>query len=236
MHLENRIPVLFPMRAGKIGFQRIKAEMGNGAEFIRKVDFIMIVMKDNERLYLTSWNYNASRIVSRLAELVVEKGGRVKPIHPALITNRTLSGNIHERENHLQQCIDAQARNYTELREKHINAIKEELDRLYLINNDPIRVTHTTYISFVLDDMYYYYQMDDNPFFEFYGSKTPIISGMYNPHGPLRADPKKWEVDDVFRYNFSYAAVNKAANSILAWLVGMTSNKASDKYMRRVDF
>lgn len=109
----------------------------------------MIVTKDNERLYLTSWSYNAARIVSRLAELVIERGGRVKPTHPALITNRTLSGNIRERESHLQQCIDAQTRNYTELREKHINAIKEELDRLYSIENDPIRVTHTSYISYI---------------------------------------------------------------------------------------
>lgn len=196
----------------------------------------MIVTKDNERLCLPNWGYNAARIVSRLAELVTEKGGRVKPTHPALITNRTLSGNIAERENHLQRCIDAQTRNYTELREKHITAIKAELDSLRLIKNDPIRVTHTTYISFVLNDMYYYYQVDDNPFFEFFGSKTPVVHGMYNPHGAVRADLKKWCVDDMFRYNFSNIAVDKAANEILAWLVGMIPDKASGKNMRRVDF
>lgn len=196
----------------------------------------MIVTKDNERLYLTNWGYNAARIVSRLAELVTEKGGKVKPTHPALITNRTLSGNVAERENHLQRCIDAQARDYTELRERHIVAIKAELDSLRLIKNDPIRVTHTTYISFVLNDMYYYYQVDDNPFFEFFGSKTPVVHGMYNPHGAVRADLKKWCVDDMFRYNFSNIAVDKAANEILAWLVGMIPNKASGKNMRRVDF
>lgn len=196
----------------------------------------MIVTKDNERLYLTNWSYNAARIISRLAELVVERGGKVKPTHPALITNRTLSGNIAERENHLQRCIDAQTRNYTEFREKHINAIKTELNSLRLIKNDPIRVTHTTYISFMLGDMYYYYQVDDNPFFEFFGSKTPVVHGMYNPQGALKIDHKNWWVDDMYRYNFSNIAVDKAANSILAWLVGMAPNKASNKNMRRVDF
>lgn len=36
MHLENQIPVLFPIQAGEIGFQRIKAEMENGTEYIMK--------------------------------------------------------------------------------------------------------------------------------------------------------------------------------------------------------
>lgn len=196
----------------------------------------MIVTKDNERLYLTSWSYNAARIVSRLSELVIEQGGRVKPTHSALITNRTLSGNVVERETHLQKCVDAQTRNYTELREKHITEIKAELDGLRAIKNDPIRVTHTTYISFVLNDMFYYYQLDENPFFNFFGSKSPVMNGMNNPHAACRTDRKKWWNDDMYRYNFPDTAVNKAANAILAWLTGISPERTGNKNLRRIDF
>ena len=78
----------------------------------------MIVLKENQRLYLHSCNYNMARMMSALANLVKEHGGRVKPTRQALISDRN--------------CKDA----------------------------EPIKVTHTSYISFVLNDVYYYYQVD----------------------------------------------------------------------------
>ncbi len=38
----------------------------------------MLVSKENERLYLSTWEYNEARIMSKLAEIVVENGGRVQ--------------------------------------------------------------------------------------------------------------------------------------------------------------
>lgn len=37
----------------------------------------MIVLKENQRLYLHSCNYNMARMMSALANLVKEHGGRV---------------------------------------------------------------------------------------------------------------------------------------------------------------
>ena len=45
----------------------------------------MIVLKENQRLYLHSCNYNMARMMSALANLVKEHGGRVKPTRQALI-------------------------------------------------------------------------------------------------------------------------------------------------------
>jgi hypothetical protein len=95
-----------------------------------------IVMKDGERLYLRAWEYNAARIITELANIVKNHGGRVKPTNTAIISDRSA----------------------------------EE-------KSEPITVTHTTYISFILDETYYYYQVDGNPFFEFYYNKTPIKNG-----------------------------------------------------------
>ena len=77
-----------------------------------------IVIKDGTRLYLRAWEYNAARIITELANIVNNHGGRVKPTHTAIISDRST---------------------------------EEE--------NEPITVTHTSYISFILDDTYYYYQV-----------------------------------------------------------------------------
>lgn len=110
----------------------------------------MIVLKENQRLYLHSCNYNMARMMSALANLVKEHGGRVKPTRQALISDRN--------------CKDA----------------------------EPIKVTHTSYISFVLNDVYYYYQVDDNPFFPFYYIKTPIKNGKYSMDAALEETKKGW--------------------------------------------
>ena len=48
-----------------------------------------IVHKDGERLDLTTWEYNASRIISELANIVENHGGRVKPTNTAIISDRS---------------------------------------------------------------------------------------------------------------------------------------------------
>lgn len=51
----------------------------------------MIVTQEKQRLYLGSWEYNAARILSKLAEIVEDNGGRVKPLNHAVIQNRNYS-------------------------------------------------------------------------------------------------------------------------------------------------
>ena len=143
-----------------------------------------IVFEDGERLYLRAWEYNASRIISELARIVQNHGGRVEPTNTAIISDR--------------------------------NA-KEE--------TEPITVTHTSYISFVLDETYYYYQVNDNPFFEYYYNKTPIKNGKRSRDAGLEADKKEWVFDCFFGSNCGQQDIIEAANSIFNMLCAAPMSK-----------
>ena len=143
-----------------------------------------IVIKDGDRLYLRAWEYNAARIISELANIVKNHGGRVKPTNKAIISDRSAT---------------------------------EEAE--------PITVTHTSYISFVLNETYYYYQVDANPFFDFYYSKTPIKSGRWSRDAVLKADKKEWLFDCFFGSNCEQQDIIEAANLIFDMLCNAPMSK-----------
>jgi hypothetical protein len=87
------------------------------------------------------------------------------------------------------------------------------------VKNDPIIVTHTTYISFVLEDIYYYYQVSDNPFFEFYYQKTPVKYGKISHDAVMMEDTKEWLYDCFFSFDVSDSDIKEAANHIFNMLV-----------------
>ena len=111
----------------------------------------MSIINGKERLYLTTWGYNAARILSSLANIIELEGGKTSKPNGKLVS---------DRDN------------------------KEQ--------TEPIEVSHTTYISFVLDGDYYYYQMDDNPFFPFYYVKAPVVDGVKYPVSYLTEENKDW--------------------------------------------
>lgn len=80
-------------------------------------------------------------------------------------------------------------------------------------------MSHTTYISFVLDGSYYYYQVSNNPFFEFYYQKTPIVKNKYSKDAVLQEDPKEWLYDCFFSFSASDADIKEAANLIFNMLI-----------------
>lgn len=140
----------------------------------------MIVTQENQRLYLSTWEYNVSRILTELAKIVTDNGGRVKPLKNAIINDRNT-------------------------------------------DDEPILVTHTNYINFVFDDFYYYYQIDGNPFFEFYYRKAFIKNGCYSRNVYLMEDKKDWLHDCFFQRDCSSGDssgdITEAAISIFNMLV-----------------
>lgn len=183
----------------------------------------MIVTKENERLYPATWGYNAALITSALAEIVESNGGRVKYGNAAIISNRTITYAVIEREerlNRLKKLNDESSdESKKEIRAAVIKALKKEIEELKQINNDPRRVTHTGYITFIFENNYYYFQVDSNPFLDFRYIKTPVNNGKYSQDACSMEDKKDWFYDDLLKWDRSDAEIKDVAQMIFNMLI-----------------
>ena len=183
---------------------------------------MVYISKDGERLYLRSYNYNVALILSQLAKIVENHGGRVKPIERALISNASINEKITEREKQIERYTAAMQANDAEKVQEAgralIESARAEIEALQQINNEPILVTHTGYISFILDNDVYYYQVADNMFFPALYSKTPLKGDKYSKDAALIEDPKEWLYDCFFSYDCARADIVEAANMIFNFL------------------
>ena len=171
-----------------------------------------------ERRYLTSWKYNAALILDELEAIVLNNGGAIvstwqKTRKEYAITNRSITGAIREQLDRVERL------------EKHNRveaaiAAREKLDELQSLPNEPHITPYGdfTYICFALNGFYYYYSLDDNPFFDFHYSKTPIINGEINKSHYCRNDPKTWFYDCLWSWKCSRDDIQTAANSIFNML------------------
>lgn len=152
----------------------------------------MIVLKENERLYATSWQYNSARILTRLAQLITAQGGKVKPLYPAVISDRNLE----------EACTATQRRI-----ESSSTFHQKELA------NAPITVTHTSYINFAMNGVYYSYSLDNNPFFPFHYLKTPIDpkSETYSGDACVEESSKSWFTDPLIGFGCPDSEIESAA-------------------------
>lgn len=179
----------------------------------------MIVMKDNERHYATSWQYNSARILTRLAQLVMAQGGKVKPLHPAILSDHNLEDACTATQRRLEYWNKLTFTYDPVERQTIVAKLQHELARFQSIPNTPITVTHTSYISFAMNGLYYSYQLDDNPFFPFLYLKTPIENGTYSGDACLEDDPKSWAVNALLGFGCPQSEIETAAGAILALLL-----------------
>lgn len=180
----------------------------------------MIVTKDNQRLYATSWQLNSARILTRLAQLVTAQGGKVKPLHSVVLSDRNLEDACTATQRRLEYWNKLTFTYDPDERQTIVSKLQCELDHFRAIPNTPITVTHTSYISFVMNGFYYSFSLDDNPFFPFYYLKTPIENGTYSGDACLEDDPKSWLNDDSFiRFGCPQSEIESAAQAILALLL-----------------
>ena len=192
-------------------------------------------MKPENKLYLSNWDYNAALIIEELAAIVENNGGTVKPGTVTIIENRALNENMRNAAARLDQLERVEAENpgTNEKRTDAMKRLRSDIEKWQRIDNSPRTVHHCTwssaYISFKLGGMYYYYQTDNNPFFDFYYQKTPIdVNGTVSRCACLESDPKEWLWDCFLRADATDADRREAANLIYNMLV-----KAAPSVIRR---
>lgn len=181
----------------------------------------MIVLKENERLYATSWQYNSARILTRLAQLITAQGGKVKPLYPAVISDRNLEEACTATQRRIESSYNAGPTSHPKERETQIFNLQKELARFQAIPNAPITVTHTSYINFAMNGVYYSYSLDNNPFFPFHYLKTPIDpkSETYSGDACVEESSKSWFTDPLIGFGCPDSEIESAAGAILSLLL-----------------
>lgn len=181
----------------------------------------MIVLKENERHHATSWQYNSARILTRLAQLITAQGGKVKPLYPAVISDRNLEEAYTATQRRLESSYKAGLTSHPKERETQISNLQKELARFQSIPNAPITVTHTSYIDFTMNGVYYSYSLNDNPFFPFHYIKTPIDpkSKTYSGDACMEESSKSWFTDPLIGFGCPDSEIESAAGAILSLLL-----------------
>lgn len=176
-----------------------------------------------EYLTLKSYDYNRYRVMSELAKIVLANGGRVRPCKKVTVANRTISETLKEKQS-LLQCWKSVIADSTDTEEilrgiAVIDRTQKEIEKVSAVDNSPIELTHTTHISFVLDDTFYYYQTNDNPFFKFYYIKTPIRNGEYSKDACSENTSKSWVNKNLWSVFYTQEECVSAAKEIFDELV-----------------
>ena len=140
----------------------------------------MMFTKENQTLYLTTWDYNRILIIAELAKIVTDNGGKVKPgysFNNGYIVNRSITQAISEAKSKaeaVKENIENGKAKDTEKAAAYLEKLNKTVAELETINNDPVEVDNGGYIRFILDGYYYGVDFPDNPFFEFWTSKTKV--------------------------------------------------------------
>jgi hypothetical protein len=173
-----------------------------------------------EKRYLTNWSYNAARIFDHLEKIVHNNGGVLvsewghnRPRTEYEIVNRQLLAAIQEKEEFVEKL--------ERLNRPAAQAERAKLEEWKSIDNSPVKTYYADYmyISFMLNNTYYYYQVDRNPFFEFFYKKIPAPGGKMDRNHYMDHDKKEWLYDCFFSWDCSDVDRKEAANMIFNMLM-----------------
>jgi hypothetical protein len=181
------------------------------------------MVKTMKKFYLSNWNYNAALILTELENIIKNNGGRICSTWPTAresyeIVNRSIIGEINNTREKLNRAM-AFKRDTTTYHEK--------LKQLESVDNTPKTVFYGDYlyIRFTLNGKCYYYQLDDNPFFDFMYTKSAIIDDTTNECCYSNNDNKKWWKDIFYSYYCTPADRRAAAEMIFNMLIAAPDSR-----------
>ena len=177
---------------------------------------------EGRTLYPASYEYNACRLIEALSKVVENHGGDIVNKHSynhGFIVKRTITKAINdysERVKALKNALETGKSKNPEITKKALTETERKLDELVNINNDPVEIFHGLTLSFAYDNIYYYISLNDNPFFDFYFVKTPIVSGdkISRDACMINLDKSEWLWDCFFEYRTCNDDLKEAANLI----------------------
>lgn len=185
----------------------------------------MFFTKDDQTLYLNNWEYNAVGILSYLRKIIIDNGGVVRPAKHSgcSVVNRSIMEELHKERGFLDTLYQLELKT-KENREKITEAIERTEEKIKNLSSLPemriyVDSDFLSSIYFVLDGVYYAYEMDENPFFEFYYRKTRLTASGASRDACSENDPKEWLFDCFFKRDCSEADKKEAANMIYNFLV-----------------
>ena len=204
----------------------------------------MYVSRENERLYLDSWEYNAARVLARIEKMVSDNGGTVivrDYNRIALVSDRTLDECIKKAQDNCDKVRAALESHYDDgrddARRTYLAENVKKLEQYKRIDNTPIRCRWFTYISFVLDGVYYSINLDDNPFFPFTYKKIRLDNdNCYRGDYYAEQLNKAWLFSSLYRCGCSEDDIKEAACMLYNSLLNgkFSGRAAAEKERRRV--
>jgi hypothetical protein len=162
-----------------------------------------------QTLYFNNWNYNAARILQRLKELITDNGGVIASTYEntynTLYTlhNRTLRDAIMEQAEHVKRLEELN---------RDASAACAKLQEYESVKCPPIKTRFTSYIGFVLDNVYYNFSLDNNPFFPFHLQKIKVNNLSYTGDFYMEEIKKEWFFDCLLSFRCTNDEIKEITN------------------------
>lgn len=171
-----------------------------------------------EKRYLNSWCYNRSRVLEEIAKIVKKNGGLICGTYEQFCKVEAINRSLEEKKKELKENIDHLVSLGKDLSDTEWT---KELKELEEIDNTPITFNFTGYIGFALNGYYYYLDMNDNPFFDFYYDKIPIdknlsYTGIYYSTIFIK---ENWWDDKLYSFKIPEEEIKNIATKIYISLI-----------------